>query len=370
MSKILSLQENMQVARRAMEICNACRYCESLCPVFPEITRFRTFSDHDLNYFANLCHNCKGCFHGCQYAPPHEFDLNIPKTLAEIRVESYSQYAFPKAFGKLFFKNGTLVSIIMAISIALVLIAGIVFNDADSFFSAYSGVGSFYHVIPIKLMSGISMLVCTYVAVAFFMGFKQFWLESGEKMSDLANLALWKSALSDMLSLRYLGGGDEGHGCTHVDDRYSQSRKWYHHIMFYGFAMTIISTTIAAVYHYGFGWHAPYDMVSLPVIFGTIGGIMILIGTIGLSVIKVKMDPVPVAQQFLGMEYSFIVLLFLVSFTGLALLLLRDGIYMPLLLCIHLGFVLAFFLVLPYSKFVHALYRFGALLKFAKYKEH
>jgi len=95
---------------------------------------------------------------------------------------------------------------------------------------------------------------------------------------------------------------------------------------------------------------------------------MILIGTIGLSIVKIKMDPVPVAQQFLGMEYSFIALLFLVSFTGLALLLFRDGIYMPLLLCIHLGFVLAFFLVLPYSKFVHALYRFGALLKYAKYK--
>jgi citrate/tricarballylate utilization protein len=242
-------------------------------------------------------------------------------------------------------------------------------NNADTLFTAYSGVGSFYHVIPIKLMSGVSMLVCAYVALAFFMGFKKFWLESGEKMSDLTNGSLWKSALSDMFTLRHLGGGDEGHGCTHVDDRYSQSRKWFHHTTFYGFAMTIISTTIAAIYHYGFGWHAPYDMTSLPVIFGTIGGIMIVIGTIGLSVIKIKMDPVPVAQQFLGMEYSFITLLFLVSFTGLALLLLRDGIYMPLFLCLHLGFALAFFLVLPYSKFVHALYRFGALLKYAKYKE-
>jgi citrate/tricarballylate utilization protein len=35
------------------------------------------------------------------------------------------------------------------------------------------------------------------------------------------------------------------------------------------------------------------------------------------------------------------------------------------LLAIHLGFVLALFLALPYSKFVHGVYRFGALLRYA-----
>jgi citrate/tricarballylate utilization protein len=34
------------------------------------------------------------------------------------------------------------------------------------------------------------------------------------------------------------------------------------------------------------------------------------------------------------------------------------------LLAVHLGFVLAFFLTLPYSKFVHGVYRFAALLRF------
>ena len=199
MSKIATPQENMKVARRAMEICNACRYCESLCPVFPEITRFRTFSDQDLNYFANLCHNCKGCFHGCQYAPPHEFDLNIPKVFAEMRVQSYSDYAYPASLGKLFFKNGIVVNIVIAICLALVFMVGMFFNNADSMFTAYSGVGSFYNVIPIKLMSGISMLVCVFVALAFFMGFRKFWLESGEKMEDLLNCALWKQAFSDKL---------------------------------------------------------------------------------------------------------------------------------------------------------------------------
>ena len=58
-------------ARRTMEICNACRYCEGFCPVFPAMELRRAFSNGDLGYLANLCHNCKGCWHACQYAPPH-----------------------------------------------------------------------------------------------------------------------------------------------------------------------------------------------------------------------------------------------------------------------------------------------------------
>ncbi|MEO0995761.1 MAG: 4Fe-4S ferredoxin, partial [Pseudomonadota bacterium] len=74
-------------ARRTMEICNACRYCEGYCPVFPAMERRRAFSGTDLGHLANLCHNCKGCWYACQYAPPHEFGLNLPKTFAELRVE-------------------------------------------------------------------------------------------------------------------------------------------------------------------------------------------------------------------------------------------------------------------------------------------
>ena len=41
---------------------------------------------------------------------------------------------------------------------------------------------------------------------------------------------------------------------------------------------------------------------------------------------------------------------------------LRETSFMGLTLAIHLGLVYGFFLVLPYSKFVHGLYRFAALL--------
>jgi citrate/tricarballylate utilization protein len=64
------------------------------------------------------------------------------------------------------------------------------------------------------------------------------------------------------------------------------------------------------------------------------------------------------------MDVAFIALLLLTSITGLALLALRETRGMGLALAIHLGAVLALFVTLPYGKFVHALYRFAALVRF------
>lgn len=65
-----------EVARQ-LQICNACRYCEGFCAVFPAMTRRLEFHKADIHFLANLCHNCGACLHACQYAPPHEFAVNI-----------------------------------------------------------------------------------------------------------------------------------------------------------------------------------------------------------------------------------------------------------------------------------------------------
>ena len=74
------------------------------------------------------------------------------------------------------------------------------------------------------------------------------------------------------------------------------------------------------------------------------------------------MDSRVKALSTLGMDYAFIWLLFWVSATGLILLALRETSFMGLTLAIHLGLVFGFFLILPFSKFVHGIYRFAALL--------
>ena len=83
-----------------------------------------------------------------------------------------------------------------------------------------------------------------------------------------------------------------------------------------------------------------------------------LIGPAGLYALKKRHDPA-------ATDVAFIVLLFLTSFTGLILLLFRQSSIMRPLLLLHLAVVLALFLTLPYGKFVHAIYRSAALLRYA-----
>ena len=110
--------ETMADARRYMEICNGCRYCEGYCAVFPAMEQRRDFTTGDLTYLANLCHNCMGCFYACQYAPPHEFGVNVPRAFSLLRAESYAAYAWPAPFARAFARNGVLVSLVTAIAIA------------------------------------------------------------------------------------------------------------------------------------------------------------------------------------------------------------------------------------------------------------
>src|SRR5207244_10596853 len=86
---------------------------------------------------------------------------------------------------------------------------------------------------------------------------------------------------------------------------------------------------------------------------------------IGLLAERWKRDPVLVDQQRMGMDTAFIVMLFLTSLTGMALLILRETPAMGPLLALHLGVVFALFLTMPYGKFVPAIYRFVALVRYA-----
>lgn len=80
-------------AQRELVICNACRYCEGVCAVFPAMEQRTEFAEADVRYLANLCHDCRACFYVCPFAPPHEFDLNFPKTMAQVREATYRRPA-------------------------------------------------------------------------------------------------------------------------------------------------------------------------------------------------------------------------------------------------------------------------------------
>ena len=359
--EILLTSAEKEVARQ-LQICNGCRYCEGFCAVFPAMTRRLEFGKADIHYLANLCHNCGACLHACQYAPPHEFAINVPKSMATVRGQTYADYAWPKALGGLYKSNGLTVSMALAVSLSLFLILAIQSNG-----TLWGGPveNGFYAIFPHNLMVSMFAPIFLWSVLALALGVMKFWREvtpatSGAPLSSPAAA----EAAHDALRLKYLGGG-HGDGCNNEDDAFTLARKRMHHLTFYGFMLCFAATSVATVYHYALGWPAPYDFTSLPKILGTVGGISLTLGTLGLWRLNLARDPQHGDAQQRPMDRGFIALLFFISVTGLALMLSKNTAAMPVLLAVHLGTVMALFLTLPYGKFAHGIFRTAALLRFA-----
>ena len=358
-----------RVGAQMMTVCNACRYCEQYCPVFPAMEQRLTFAKPDLNYLANLCHNCGECLYACQYAPPHEFGINVPRMLATIRLRSYEEYAWPRPLGAAFRRHNLLTGLLLAAGLIAVMgAAALTFNGG--LLLAPGDAGDFYAVVPHAVMVSLFGGVSIFVWLALSIGVARCWRDihpDTEATGVGRNISRTRRritrTLRDVLSLRHLHAS--GQDCVTAEETRTPWRRWFHHCTFYGFMLCFASTAVAAIYHTIFGWEAPYPYTSLPVLLGTVGGVGLLVGPAGLLIQRRLRDPELGDSAQRGLDESFIALLFLTSVTGLALLVLRHRAIMGVLLIVHLGAVLALFLTLPYGKFVHGLYRTAALLKYS-----
>jgi citrate/tricarballylate utilization protein len=358
-----SPEEILSEGERVMNICNACRYCEGFCAVFPAMEKRLQFGAGDIRYLANLCHDCNECYYACQYAPPHEFQINVPKALSAVRQQSYKVYGWPGIMVSI--NANPLYTLIMSVIVIplLFLLAGVLTKGMGGLTTAYADEqGAFYQLVSHSMMAWGFGMVGIFIIIAMIVGWFKFLNDT-----DPPDKLMWpdvKQAFLDALTLRYLGSNDEG--CTYPDERHSTLRRSFHHFTFYGFMLCFAATSVATVYHYIFGWLAPYPFLSLPVILGTLGGIGLIIGPIGLLYLKRIRDVEPTEPVQTRMDVTLLVLLLTISVTGLMLLFLRETAAMGIILLIHLGLVMGLFLTMPYGKFVHGLYRFGALIRFAK----
>jgi citrate/tricarballylate utilization protein len=344
-----------EVARQ-MQICNGCRYCEGFCAVFPAMTRRLAFGKADIHYMANLCHNCGACLHACQYAPPHEFAINVPRAMAQVRAQTYADYAWPAKLGGLYQRNGLVLS--LALAAALALFIGLAAK-------APAGAANFYAIFPHNFMVNLFAPVFLFSVLALAIGVRRFWRDIGPVTSGAPLTAPAAAETThDVLRLKYLDGG-HGDGCNNEDDAFSLSRRRAHHLTFYGFMLCFAATSVATVYHYAFGWMAPYDWPSLPKLLGGVGGVMLCVGTLALFKLKLQRHPLHGDAAQKPMDYGFMGLLFLIGASGLLLWALRSHAQMPLALSVHLGSVMALFLTLPYNKFAHGVYRTASLLRHA-----
>ena len=354
--------EALAEADRLMVVCNSCRYCEGLCAVFPAMEMRRSFADTDLNYLANLCHSCGACYTDCQFSPPHEFQVNVPQTLARVRNQSYAAYARPRMMARFFAGNDRKAALV---SLVAVIVFALAFAYRGRNVDAARVGRMFYALMPHNAMAGVFGVVALLALLAMVLGLRAFWRDiQAPAAPSLSRSAFWAAiwrAMGDAARLRYLDGG--GAGCE--DEVKPDLRRFYHHFTFYGFVLCFAATSIATLYHYGFGREAPYPLWDLPVVLGTLGGIGLLIGPPGLYLAKKRRNPTLQDSGGYGMENAFLALLFLTAASGLALLALRATPLLAPALALHLGVVMGLFLTLPYGKFVHGIYRFAALVHYA-----
>ena len=341
--------ETLTEAQHVMTVCNACRYCEAYCPVFQAMENRTAFAKGDILYLSNLCHNCGECLYACQYAPPHEFNINVPRVLAEARVASYEEYCWPRSWAAFRHAPGVIVSLVGSLFFAWILRNFVRTPDAH---------GDFYAAIPHDVMVAgfgvVSLFVMLVLTIGVARAARSFGLPHG------VNYGRW---LRDVLTLRHLH--TTGEDCTSNVDERTPWRRYFHHLTFYGFALCFASTSVAALYHTVFGWSAPYAYTSLPVLLGTAGGLGLVVGPIGLLVQRRRRDPQLGDPSQRELDVTFIAMLVMTSGSGLALLAFRGGGAMVPLLLLHLGSVVVLFATLPYGKFVHGIYRALALLKFS-----
>ena len=355
-------------ADRLMTVCNSCRYCEGLCAVFPAMEMRRSFGDGDLNYLANLCHNCSACYYDCQFSPPHEFNVNVPQVLAQVRNDSYAHYAWPRALAPLFQRNGLWIASALALGVAGFIVGFALSNDPAAFWAAGTEPGAFYRLMPHNAMALLFGAAFTFMLVAVTMGARAFWRDSGRSTPYTKGSLTVARGGHDAAKLTYLDGG--GVGCMTQTEVPTDRRRVFHHLTFYGFFLCLASTSTATLYHYLLAREAPYPWWDIPVVLGTLGGVGLAVGTAGLMYAKLRQNPDLRDGTRLGMDSVFTLMLLLTAVTGLLVLVLRATPALGVLLAVHLGVVLALFVSMPYSKFVHGIYRGLALVRYAGERRH
>ncbi|MAQ38166.1 4Fe-4S ferredoxin [Thioclava sp. DLFJ5-1] len=349
--------EFLEEARRQAEICNACRYCEGYCSVFPALHAERAFSDGDLTQLANLCHNCRGCYYACQYTAPHEFALNLPQALANVRQDSWEEFAFPRVAGQAFQKSGLRIALATVLGFALLIWAMLSLASA--------GGEGFYAVMAHNTMVAIFLPAFLFPLLSLAISLRRYWRAVGAGRVRFSDLRGGFAAAANMRNLK----GGHGDGCNFEDeDRFSQGRRFAHQAVMYGFLLCFAATSVATLMHYLLDLRAPYPLWSMPKLLGVAGGLLLTLGCIEMIRLKLRADPELGASGATSGEFGFIALLGFVGLSGLALYVLGQTPLMPAMLALHLGAVLAFFLLTPFSKMAHGFYRLAALTADAQNK--
>lgn len=242
--------------------------------------------------------------------------------------------------------------------IALVAVIGFALLFWAARALATQGGEGFYAVLSHNAMVAIFLPAFLFPLFSIAISLRRYWRQVGAQRLKAVHLV---RAFGQAANMRNLKGG-HGDGCNFEDeDRFSQGRRMAHQAVMYGFLLCFASTSVATVMHYGLNMPAPYPLWSLPKLLGVSGGLLLVLGCVEMVRLKLRADTSLGAQGAFGGEIAFVGLLGFVGLSGLVLYGLGQTAAMPVLLALHLGSVLALFLLTPFTKMAHGFYRLAAL---------
>jgi citrate/tricarballylate utilization protein len=227
--------------------------------------------------------------------------------------------------------------------------------------------GSPYRVIAYPALLVAAGLPALWSVLVMAGSAARYWRATGGH--GLASPGALLSALRQAASLRNLRGG--GAGCSYPTDEPSAARRRLHGLVAWGFLACAGSTVAAAVSQDIAGDPPPYPVASAPVLLGVVGGTAMVLGCGGLLLLRrvaasaaaSGAAPGPREDAALARRgYALLAGLLLLAVTGLLTLVLRDTAAFGPVLAIHLAAVVACFAIAPYTKFMHVIYRFLALV--------
>jgi citrate/tricarballylate utilization protein len=287
------------------------------------------------------------------YAPPHEFAVNPPAVLSEVRRRGYDSY-LPDLPRPPWLRGRAAVA-------ALALAAALLITAVAFAVPGGGPPGSPYRVIAYPVLLVIVALPCVWGVAVLAVAAARYWRHTAGSFGGLLDGRAWLAAARHAATLRYLRGG--GADCSYPTETPSAARRRLHACVAYGFLACVASTIAAAIEQDLAGVRPPYPVVSAPVLLGIIGGAGLLAGCTGLIALKRRADPVSSDPGMTSRDYGLLTALAVLSASGLLTLILRQTPAYAGMLALHLAAVVTCFAIAPYTKFSHFVYRFLALVR-------
>jgi len=339
-------EKHIKEAARQLTICNACRYCEGYCAVWDAMERRTAFYKKDIDYMANLCHDCRECFYVCPFTEPHEFKLNIPKALAEVRYDTYKENIKP-GFARFAIDNSAVLTALIVIA-SIVGVLGMVYYD-NNIQLLYLPISSFSGLMSTQFVKYSSFLVYLFVIAVWSIEGLAYWKSINGKYPSRLNIKANYMALKDVFLHRFFRGG--GAGCNYPSERAGKARLLAHPLVLFGFIIALLSFLF-------------YPDLSLEIdIAYIIGCLMLFIGTSMLLYMTVVSDRKPSSERMAGLGYPFTIMLNLSGITGVLFISEIGHAFVGLIFAVHMAIIFTVFITAPYGKFMHVIFRYEALLK-------